>query len=252
MTSSIHLKDVWLKFRIYRNTRPTLKETLVNRFLRPQAVAYSEFYALKNLSLQIKGGDRLGIMGLNGAGKSTLLKSIVGIYPPANGIIEVKGKVYPVIEVGTGFDLDLSGRENIYLNGALMGHSQKDMEAKEKAIIEFSELQDFIDLPLKYYSSGMYGRLAFSVATMIDPDIMLLDEIMAAGDAHFVAKATARMHELFETSRIVVFVSHNLDQIKQLCNRAIVLHHGELLAEGSPDDMAKFYLENVVAKAGVG
>jgi lipopolysaccharide transport system ATP-binding protein len=171
---------------------------------------------------------------------------IVGIYPPHDGQLVIHGKITPFIEIGAGFDIELSGRENIYLNGAILGYPREDMKRREQDIIEFSELGEFIDLPIKYYSSGMYGRLAFSIATMIEPEILLVDEIFAAGDAHFVAKATARMVHLFNNSQIVLMVSHNLDQVIRLCNRVVVLHKGEIVNQGSPQEMVDFYLKNIV------
>jgi ABC-type polysaccharide/polyol phosphate transport system ATPase subunit len=249
MSAQILLDDISLRFRLYRNPTPTLKEAFVNLFARRKKDGpVNEFFALKHVNLEVQGGERLGIIGLNGAGKSTMLKMIVGIYPPYGGRIEVHGRVTPMIEIGTGFDVELSGRENIYVNGAILGFSHQEMAQREKLIIEFSELGDFIDLPVKYYSSGMYGRLAFSIATMVEPEILLVDEIFSAGDARFVAKGTARMMEMFQSSQIVIFVSHNLEQVRKLCNRAIVLHKGELLNQGPVDEMINFYLTDIVKK----
>lgn len=247
MSSLIEIQDASLKFRIYRNPTPTLKETVVNILTRRNKKApMTDFYAIKNISLTIQGGERLGIIGLNGAGKSTLLKMIVGIYPPQSGRLKISGRVTPMIEIGTGFDVELSGRENIYVNGGILGYSRQEMKLRERSIIEFSELEEFIDLPVKYYSTGMYGRLAFSIATMIDPEILLIDEIFSAGDAHFVKKGTRRMLELFKSSQIVVYVSHSLDQIRELCTRVIVLNKGEIVNEGKPIEMVEYYLNNIV------
>lgn len=246
MNSQILIQNASLRFRIYRDPSPTLKEVVVNWFNRKNRPApVSSFYALKNIDLSFQGGDRVGIIGLNGAGKSTLLKMIVGIYPPHAGRLVVKGRVTPMIEIGTGFDVELSGRENIYVNGGILGFSRQEMKEREPAIIDFSELGEFIDLPVKYYSTGMYGRLAFSIATMVDPDILLVDEIFSAGDAHFVKKGTQRMLELFKTSQIVLYVSHSLEQIRELCNQVIVLHQGEIANQGDPDAMIRYYLENI-------
>ena len=246
--SKIVVENASLKFRIYKDPSPTLKESVVNQLLRRNKAPVVEFYALKNLNLCLQGGDRVGVIGLNGAGKSTLLKMIVGIYPPASGRIEVEGRVTPMIEIGTGFNMELSGRENIYLNGAILGYSPTEMKKREQMIIEFSELKDFIDLPVKYYSSGMYGRLAFSIATMTEPEILLVDEIFSAGDARFVAKGSLRMMELFTNSKIVLFVSHQLEQIRKLCNHVIILHKGEIINQGDVDEMIDFYMKSVVAK----
>jgi ABC-type polysaccharide/polyol phosphate transport system ATPase subunit len=247
MSSLIQLENVSLRFRIYKDPSPTLKEMVVNTLTRrKRLVPVTDFYALKNINLSLSGGDRIGIIGLNGAGKSTLLKMIVGIYPPTTGKIEVHGRVTPMIEIGTGFDVELSGRENIYINGALLGYSREEMKKREKDIIDFSELTEFIDLPIKYFSSGMYGRLAFSIATMVDPEILLVDEIFSAGDAHFVKKGTERMLHLFKNSQIVAYVSHSMDQIRSLCNQVIVLHKGEIVNYGDPSKMVDFYINHIV------
>lgn len=247
MSAQITVTDASLRFRIYRNPSPGLKETVVQQFSKQrQAQLVSEFDALKSINLSLRGGDRLGLIGLNGAGKSTLLKMIVGIYPPQCGHIHVQGKITPMIELGTGFDHELSGRENIYLNGALLGRSYKQMKQLEAEIIEFSELGEMIDLPIKYYSSGMHGRLAFSIGAIIDPEILLMDEIFAAGDAHFVQKATARLMQLFDNSQIVLLVSHDLIQIKELCSRVMVLHKGAIVNDGDPTEMVEYYKNEIV------
>ncbi len=246
MTAGIDIQNAHLRFRIYRNPSPALKEAvlgLITRKKDPDAVI--EFEALKNINLSFRGGDRIGIIGLNGAGKSTLLKMIVGIYPPHKGRVHVEGKISPLIELGTGFDFELSGRENIYLNGALLGRSYKQMREVEQQIIEFSELEDKIDLPIKYYSSGMHGRLAFSIGTFVNPEILLVDEIFSTGDAHFVQKASDRMRHLFHSSQIVVLVSHNLEQISELCNEVIVMHQGQVVAQGDPAEMIQYYLRHI-------
>lgn len=242
----IDIKDATMRFRIYHNPIPGLKETFVQKLTgRRKRDSYTEFDALKNINLQINSGDRLGILGLNGAGKSTLLKMIVGIYPPNAGVITVQGKMTPLIELGMGFDFELSGRENIYLQGALLGRSLRQMRMLEPAIIEFSELQEHIEVPIKYYSSGMLSRLAFSIGTIVDAEILLIDEIFAAGDAHFRAKANQRMMSVLDNSQIVVVVSHDSGQIKELCNRAIVLHKGEIVNDGDPAEMISYYYREV-------
>ena len=247
MTAEITIQNASLRFRIYRNPSPGLKETIIRQFSKKHRTqSVTEFDALKNINLSLKGGDRLGIIGLNGAGKSTLLKMIVGIYPPAAGNIRVQGKITPMIELGTGFDYELSGRENIYLNGALLGRSYKQMKQLEQQVIDFSELEEMIDLPIKYYSSGMHGRLAFSIGAITDPEILLMDEIFAAGDAHFVNKATNRLRQILDTSQIVVLVSHDLHEIANLCNKAIVLHKGSIVNSGEPKEMIDYYMKEIV------
>jgi ABC-2 type transport system ATP-binding protein len=224
-----------------------MKDWFVNHFSgNADRDSFKEFYALNNINLSIEAGTRLGVLGLNGAGKSTLLKTMAGIYFPHEGRVVSQGKLTPLMELGAGFDPDQTGRENIYLNGAMLGFSPSEMEQKESSIVEFSELGEFLDLPVKYYSSGMYGRLAFSIATMTDPEILLIDEVFATGDAHFVAKSSQRILDLVERSKVVVIVSHNLDQIKKLCNRAIVLQKGEIVNDGKPEEMSEFYLNNYV------
>ncbi|HEY9778132.1 MAG TPA: ABC transporter ATP-binding protein [Planktothrix sp.] len=244
MSTGIDIFDACLHFRIYRNPSPALKEAVLGFFTgkRDEVV---EFEALKHINLTFRGGDRVGIIGLNGAGKSTLLKMIVGIYPPHSGEVRVRGKISPLIELGTGFDFELSGRENIYLNGAMLGRSYREMKQLEGRIIEFSELGDKIDLPIKYYSSGMHGRLAFSIGTFVEPEILLVDEIFSTGDAHFVAKASNRMKELFHSSQIVLLVSHNVQQIEQLCNKVLILHEGQVVAQGPPREMVDYYLSEI-------
>jgi ABC-type polysaccharide/polyol phosphate transport system ATPase subunit len=243
------LEDVAVRFRAHAHRAATWKDWAVQRTRRQEVAPSRDFYALKDVSLALSSGDRLGIVGLNGAGKTTLLKAIAGIYPPQRGRIRVSGTLTPLLELGTGFDPEQTGRENIYLNGAMFGLTPRDMMAREEEIIEFSELTDSIDMPVKYYSSGMQGRLAFSIAAALQPQILLIDEIFATGDAHFVAKASARMLAVIDRSQIVLFASHNLEQIKSLCNRAIVLRKGEVVHEGAPGSAVDLYLNEIVPKA---
>ena len=242
MNTLIDLEDVSIKFRIYHNPIPSFKESLVNRISgKKNRDDYTEFYGLNKITLSIKPGERLGIIGMNGAGKSTLLKTIAGIYAPHQGHVRVQGRITPLMELGAGFDAEQTGRENIYLNGALLGFSPMEMSEKEEAIAEFSELKEFLDMPVKYYSSGMYGRLAFSIATMTQADILLIDEVFATGDAHFVEKSGQRILQLLEQSNIVVIVTHSLEQIEKLCNRAIVMEKGIVVNDGKPKEMIDHY-----------
>lgn len=242
MNTLIDLEDVSIKFRIYHNPIPSFKESLVNRISgKKNRDDYTEFYGLNKITLSIKPGERLGIIGMNGAGKSTLLKTIAGIYAPHQGHVRVQGRITPLMELGAGFDAEQTGRENIYLNGALLGFSPMEMSEKEDAIAEFSELKEFLDMPVKYYSSGMYGRLAFSIATMTQADILLIDEVFATGDAHFVEKSGQRILQLLEQSNIVVIVTHSLEQIEKLCNRAIVMEKGIVMNDGQPKEMIDYY-----------
>ena len=247
MNAPIELENVTIKFRIYRNPFPSLKEWVINRvFGNARHDSFTEFFALNQINLTVKSGSRLGILGLNGAGKSTLLKTIAGIYFPHDGLVTVRGRLTPLMELGAGFDPDQTGRENIYLNGAMLGFSPSEMKKRELDIAEFSELGEFLDLPVKYYSSGMYGRLAFSIATMTDPEILLIDEVFATGDAHFVEKSSRRILDLVERSQVVMIVSHNLDQILKLCNRVVVLQKGVIVNDGKPAEMIDYYVRNYV------
>lgn len=246
MNAQIEIQDVSLFFKTYRNPSPSLKETIISLINKQKhATGSDNFFALKNINLSIKSGERIGLIGLNGAGKSTLLKMIAGIYPPSSGKILIKGLVTPMIELGTGMDIELSGRENIYINGALLGLSKQQMREREQEIIDFAEISEFIDMPIKYYSSGMFGRLVFSIGTMINPEILLLDEIFSAGDAHFVEKGTKRMEKLLDQSQIVIFVSHSLNLIERICDRVVVLSHGVIVNDGKPKEMIDYYLEQL-------
>lgn len=247
MKSFIQTENLSVKFRIYKNRNLSLKEFIVNRiFGQGERDRHTEFFAVHNLNLRIESGDRLGIVGLNGAGKSTLLKTIAGIYFPHSGRIRINGRITPLMELGAGFDLEQTGYENIYLNGALLGFSPSEMKEKEQAIAEFSELGDFLNLPIKYYSSGMYGRLSFSIAAMTNPEILIIDEVFSTGDAHFVEKSSQRILQLVEQSQIVIIVSHNLDQIENLCNRVIVMDKGSILMDDKPKETLDFYNDKVI------
>lgn len=191
-------------------------------------IKYEEFWALKDVSFEVRKGEVLGIIGHNGAGKSTLLKVISGILKPTEGSVQVNGVVAPMLELGSGFDFDLTGRENIFLNGAILGYSEKFLKEKYEEIAEFSELGQFINVPLRNYSSGMVARLAFSIATVVQPDILIVDEVLSVGDAAFQEKSKARMMELMGGGTTVLFVSHDLGQIREMCNRVLWLEHGQV------------------------
>jgi ABC-type polysaccharide/polyol phosphate transport system ATPase subunit len=244
MNSSISIKELTLNFRLYHDKGQSLKEFFSGLLRRRGATKYSEFCALKNLNLEIVHGDRVGIVGHNGAGKSTLLKAICGIYYPTHGVVEVNGRIAPLLEIGAGFNIELSGRENIYLNGAILGYSTAMLKKIESEVIDFTGLAEFIDTPVKYYSTGMYMRLAFAIATAVHPDILILDELFAGGDAEFIDKALARMHEFIDKSSIMVFVSHQPELLRRLCNRVIWIDHGSIVADGEPDAVINNYLAN--------
>jgi len=244
VSTCIDLRNVTLRFKVYRDPSPSLKISLMRGLGRRKLEEnFHEFYALRNISFLIGTGDRVGFVGLNGAGKSTLLKTIAGIYLPQEGRIEIRGQVVPLMELGAGFDVEQSGRDNIYLNGSMLGRSPAAMREIEPDIINFAELDEFIDTPVKYYSSGMFGRLAFSIATFIQPDILLVDEVFSTGDGHFVSKASQRMRELISASRALLMVSHDLAQIATFCERVIVLHKGEIVADGGTAATIRWYQE---------
>ena len=243
--SDISIDGVSIKFRLYHDRSPSLKDFFASLLRREENKRYSDFFALKNISLKIAAGDRLGVVGHNGAGKSTFLKALCNIYEPHEGVIKVNGKIAPLLEIGAGFHPEFTGRENIYLNGSILGHSIEQLKSIESEVIRFAEIENFIDMPVKYYSTGMYMRLAFSLATAIHPDILIVDEVFAGGDIGFVAKAKARMHDMIDNANIVIMVSHDHDLIRLLCNRVVWLHEGKVEAEGSPEEIIPLYLDGV-------
>jgi homopolymeric O-antigen transport system ATP-binding protein len=240
--SSINVENLSIKFRIYHDSSPSLKDYFANLFRRKDQSAYSDFWAVKDVSFEIKAGDRVGIVGHNGAGKSTLLKALCRIYESSDGLISVDGRLAPLLEIGAGFHPEFTGRENIYLNGAILGYTKQQLKEIEPEVIAFAELEEFIDTPVKYYSTGMYMRLAFSLATAMHTDILILDEVFAGGDTAFMAKARARMHEMIDKANIMIMVSHDHELIKSLCNRVIWLDHGKLVGDGSPEEIVQLYL----------
>lgn len=235
----IELKDVGIKFNLSKEKVDSLKEYVI-KFLKKELM-YDEFWALKNISFSVKKGERLGILGLNGAGKSTLLKIICGVYKPSEGSVSHKGVIAPLLELGAGFDPQYTGRENIFLYGSVLGYSKKYLEEKYDEIVEFSELKKFIDVPLKNYSSGMKARLGFSIATIADPDILILDEVLSVGDAKFRKKSEKKIMDMFERGVTVIFVSHSLEQVQRLCDKAILLQKGTLVASGDIEKVSKIY-----------
>jgi ABC-2 type transport system ATP-binding protein len=207
------------------------------------------FTALDSLNFEIKKGEVVGIIGPNGSGKSTILKLIAGVMSPTSGKVTVEGQVSPLIELGAGMHPELTGRENIYLNGAILGLKRKEIDKNLKNIIDFSEIEEFIDQPVKHYSSGMYMRLAFSIAIHVHPEILLVDEILAVGDTDFQAKCFKKMNEYVKDTDItIVFVSHNMNQIQKFCNRVIYLNHHEILEDGNPKNSIKTYLKDQINK----
>ncbi|AYQ37520.1 ABC transporter ATP-binding protein [Burkholderia aenigmatica] len=240
--SSIEVVNVSLKFRLYHDKTPSLKDYLAQFFRSKSHSKFTDFWALKNVSLTIRRGDRVGIVGHNGAGKSTLLKTICRIYSAQSGDVKITGRVAPLIEIGAGFNPEFSGRDNIYFSGSILGYSKDELRRLEGEIIEFTELEEFIDTPVKYYSTGMYMKLAFAIATAVHPEILILDEVFAGGDASFIAKAKQRMTEFIDKASIMVCVSHDMDLLRTLCNRVVWLDHGQVKADGNPDEIITQYL----------
>lgn len=242
--SKISVENISIKFRFYHDRSPSLKEYFANFFKKNEMSTYSDFWAVNDISFRVDAGERVGIIGHNGAGKSTLLKAICRIYEIYEGTISINGRIAPLLEIGAGFHPEFTGRENIYLNGSILGFSNKELKIIEPEVIAFAELEEFIDTPVKYYSTGMYMRLAFSLATAMQPDILVLDEIFSGGDAAFMAKAKARMYALIDQANIMIMVSHDHLLVKSLCNRVLWLDHGKLIADGSPDEVVDRYLTN--------
>jgi len=240
--AGIALEGVSLRFRRFGGPSSTLKAAVVDTVLRRRYSTKDDFWIFENLNLTIRSGERVGIIGPNGAGKTTLVKLLAGIYEPASGTVNVVGRVAPLIELSTGLNHELSGLENIYLMGALLGHGRREMENRTRRIIEFAGLEDYVSTPMKYYSTGMLSRLAFSIATDVEADILLMDEVFSGGDAEFVPRATARMMQLMDASHIVVFVSHQLDLVSELTDRVIWLDHGRIVRDGDAQTVCEEYL----------
>lgn len=236
---AISVKDVTMTFNLNKEKVDNLKEYVIKLITRK--LEYKKFYALKDISFEVKKGEHLAILGLNGAGKSTLLKTIVGVYKPRQGTIEKSGVIAPLLELGAGFDPNYTGEENIYLYGAILGYDREYIKKKFDEIVEFSELKNFIKVPVKNYSSGMKARLGFSIATAVEPDILILDEVLSVGDAGFKKKSLAKVKSLFDKGVTVLFVSHSIEQVKAICDRAILLEHGEIIAQGGLDEVIPVY-----------
>ena len=235
----IDVSDVTMRFRIANDRINSFKEFIV-KSLRRQ-ITYRDFYALKHVSFDVRRGEVVGLIGRNGAGKSTLLKVISGILKPTGGRVAVYGNVAPMLELGSGFDMDMTGRENIYLNGAILGYTKEFLDEKYPGIVEFSGIEDFIDVPLRNYSSGMIARLAFSIATVVQPEILIVDEVLSVGDADFRQKSLNRMMELMSGGTTVLYVSHDLKSIREMCTRVVWLDHGEVKMFGDTQAVCDAY-----------
>ncbi|HET9873238.1 MAG TPA: ABC transporter ATP-binding protein [Propionibacteriaceae bacterium] len=243
---AVKVEDLSITYRTTFERKPTLKTALV-RFGRGQR-AVKEVHAIKDVSFDVRNGTAMGIIGANGAGKSTLMRAMAGILPPTTGSIEVWGRASTLLALGVGFNNALSGRENIILGGLASGLSRKQVEERADQIAEWTELGDFIDMPMRTYSSGMSARVGFSVAVHMQPDILMIDEALSTGDAHFREKANAKMAELRESARAMFLVSHGLGSIKEMCNEAIWLDHGTLMMRGEPDEVVDAYMEFLKVK----
>lgn len=241
--SVISLKGVTKKYLIQRGKEPTFKGAVMDWIKRRGA--FVSFPALEDVSFNVERGETVGVIGENGSGKSTLLGVVAGIVKPTSGDVRVEGTVATLLELGAGFHGDLSGRENIYLNGSILGFSKREMEEKYNAIVSFAELEKFIDMPVKHYSSGMYVRLGFAIAIEIDPDILVIDEVLAVGDEHFQKKCLRRIRDFQERGRAILFVSHALGLVEEICDRVVLLEKGRVRDEGKPGTVLKFYRKTV-------
>ena len=242
MEPIIKVDNVSMCFNLSKEKHESLKEYFLA--MVQGRLQYDEFYALKDVSLDIMPGDFYGLVGLNGSGKSTLLKTIAGVYKPSKGKVTVNGTIAPLIELGAGFDMDLTARENIYLNGALLGYTKEFIDANFDGIIEFAELQNFVDMPLKNFSSGMVARIAFAIATITEPDILIVDETLSVGDVFFQQKCEARIQHFIQSGDVtVLFVSHSMEQVERICQRAVWIEKGDLRMDGPVDEVCKAYRE---------
>lgn len=241
----IQLDHVSLTFKVRQQGRITLKEFLVRQMFRRSVNPFIKVRALQDVSLEFKEGERIGIIGHNGAGKSTLLKLLAGVYPPSRGQLTVEGRISSLFELSLGFEQDASGWENIFYRGYLQGETPKSVRSKMQGIAEFSELGDFLNMPVRYYSAGMLVRLAFSIATAIEPEILLVDEVLGAGDMAFQSKARQRMCDMMNRAQLIVMVSHDMDGLSKLCERGIWLDHGRVRRVGSIQDVIAGYTNSV-------
>ncbi len=242
MDTIIEVSNVTMKFNLMEEKVDTFKEFIV-KLLKGQ-LFYNEFIGLREVTFSVYRGDILGIVGFNGAGKSTMLKLLAGILKPSEGMVRVNGTVAPLIEVGAGFDLDLTARENIYLNGAILGYSRKFIDKYFDEIVDFADLRAFIDVPVKNFSSGMYARLGFSIATIIQPDILIVDEVLSVGDFHFQEKCENRIQEMIENGTTIIIVSHDINMIERVCNKVLWLDCGSVKDFGNTLDICRRYKQN--------
>jgi lipopolysaccharide transport system ATP-binding protein len=241
----IKVENLTQRFRVIRERPDTLRELFIKKFRGASKV--HDFEALRDVSFEVRQGEMLGIVGANGSGKSTLLKAISGVYRPSAGTIQVNGSLASLIELGAGFHPELTGRENIMLNGLLLGFSKRQMKEREAGILDFADIGEFIDAPVKQYSSGMYMRLAFAVATEVDPDILVVDEILAVGDTSFQAKCFDRLNKVRASGKTIIFVTHSMAQVLNHCDRAVLLERGRLVMDDVPANVIERYTPGALA-----
>ncbi len=239
MDQIIDIQNVSMRFNLEQEKTDTIKEYVLKMLQRK--LKFNEFYALQDVSFSVKKGESLALIGANGSGKSTMLKIIAGVLQPSSGKARIQGSIAPLIELGAGFDMDLTARENIFLNGAVLGYSRSFIEKNFDDIVGFAELEDFVDVPVKNYSSGMVARLGFSIATQVKADILIVDEILAVGDFMFQQKCYERMEKMLSGGTTLLFVSHDAEQVKKLCSRAIWLEHGHVMADGKAEQVCEEY-----------
>lgn len=243
----IRINNVGMRFNLGIEKDNSLKLVFIRMFSRKkEKKKKNEFWALKNITLNIEKGDVVGLIGKNGAGKSTLLKVVSGVLKPTEGTVEVDGVISPMIELGAGFDGDLTARENIYLNGAILGYSKDFLDKKFDEIVEFSELKEFLDVPIKNFSSGMVAKLAFSISTIVNPEILIVDEILSVGDIKFQEKSKNKMMSMINGGTTVLYVSHSLESIKEICNKVVWLDHGKIVMAGNTKEVCKKYYDSVI------
>ena len=242
-TKIIKVNNVSMEFNMASDRTLYFKEYILK--IVKNEIKYKRFRAIDNVSFEVEKGMNVGLVGHNGAGKSTLLKLISGILKPTTGDIAVTGNIVPMLELGSGFDMDMTGEENIFLNGAVLGYSEEYLKSKYREIVDFSDLGDFIYVPIRNYSSGMLMRLAFSIATVVEPEILIVDEILSVGDAYFQEKSRKRMEELMSGGTTVLYVSHNIEQLMQICQKAIWLDHGRLVMYGDSAEVCNAYINSI-------
>ena len=235
----VEVSNVSVKFHLSRERIDSIKEYIIKKI--KNQIEYDEFMALQDVSLTVEKGESVALIGLNGCGKSTLLKTVVGVLKPFKGSVRVYGTVAPLIELGAGFDHDLTARENVFLNGAILGYDRKSMEKHYEDIVEFSELRDFMDVPIKNFSSGMLARLAFAIATIGTPDILIVDEVLSVGDFRFQQKCEKRIQQMMKKDTSILFVSHSIDQVKKLCTKTVWIEKGKVKMIGPTEEVCALY-----------